>query len=94
VCRCIFGAAVLLEREGSGRCGPAGAALLGQEGSGDAINYDNEDSRQRHQRAGAETTTSNKSGCLTTQGNNDGVDNSGRDVTLRASYSQLRPLRV
>ncbi len=34
------------------------------------------------------TMTSNKSSCLTTQGNSDGSNNGSRDVMLRASYSQ------
>ncbi len=38
--------------------------------------------------------TSNESGCLMTQGNDDGGDNGGGDITLRASYSQCCSLRV
>ncbi len=44
VCHCVVGAAVLLGREGSGGHVPVGAGLPGQEGSGDGIDYDNEDS--------------------------------------------------
>jgi hypothetical protein len=39
VCLCVVGVAALSGREGSGGCGPAGAGLLGQVGSGDGIDY-------------------------------------------------------
>ncbi len=39
MCHCVVGAAVLFGCEGSGRHGPAGKALSGQEGSGDGIDF-------------------------------------------------------
>ncbi len=40
---CIVGAAALLGCEDSGGLGPAGAALPGQEGSGEGIDYGDKD---------------------------------------------------
>ncbi len=54
MCRCVIRAVTLLGREGSGGFGPAGAALPGQESSGDGIDYDNKDGGQCHKRRGAE----------------------------------------
>ncbi len=45
MCRCVVGATALSGREGSGGHGPGGAALPGQEGSGDGIDYDDEEGR-------------------------------------------------
>jgi hypothetical protein len=53
VCCCVVGAATLLRCEGSGGHGLAGAALPGQEGSGDGIDYINEDGGQHHKRGRA-----------------------------------------
>jgi hypothetical protein len=92
VCHCFVGAAALLGCEGSGGHGPAGAVLPGQEGSSDGINYYNADNATRGE--GRTKTTSKESGHLTTQGNNDGSKDGGGDITLRASYSPRRPLRV
>jgi hypothetical protein len=94
VCHCIVGTAAFLGHEGRGGHGPAGVALPGQEGSGDGINYNGKDSGRCHKRGGADNNDSNESGHLTMQGNNNGSNNGGRDVTLRASYSQSHPLRV
>jgi hypothetical protein len=44
----------IIRCEGSGRRGPAGAALPGQEDSGDGIEYDDKDGGQCHKRGGAE----------------------------------------
>jgi hypothetical protein len=54
VCPCVIGTVTLLWCEGSGGCGPAGAALPGQESSGDGIDYDNKDGGQCHKRRGVE----------------------------------------
>jgi hypothetical protein len=54
VCCCVVGVAALLGHEGSGRHGPAGMVLPGQENSIDRINYDNEDGGQGHKRGGAD----------------------------------------
>ncbi len=51
---CIVRATTLLGCESSGGRGLAGVALLGQEGSGDGINYDNKDGGQCHTRGGAD----------------------------------------
>ncbi len=40
------------------------------------------------------TTASDESSCSMMQGDDNGSNNGSRDVTLRASYSQQRPLRV
>ncbi len=85
MCICVVGGAALLGHEGSGRRGPAGAAMPTTP-----TRTTNDATRGKGQR----TTTSNKSGCSTIQGEDDGGNDSGRDVTLRASYSQRRPLRV
>jgi hypothetical protein len=43
---------------------------------------------------GRTATTSNKSSCSTMQGDDNGGNKGGGDVTLRASYSQQAALRV
>ncbi len=82
---CIVGAAALWGHEGSGGHGPAGTALPRQEGSGDGIDYDMrmaDDTTRGERRT---MTTSNESGCLMMQGNDNGSNNGGIDVRLRAS---------
>ncbi len=53
MCHCVVGAVALLGREGSGRRGPVGMALPGQEGSSDRINYKDKDGGQPYKRGGA-----------------------------------------
>ncbi len=86
--------AVLLGREGSGGCGLVGVALPGQEGSGDGIDYNDKDGGRRHKRGGADDNNKRQEGFLMTQGDNDGSNNGSGDVTLGASYSHCRLLRV
>jgi hypothetical protein len=89
MCHCVVGAAALSE-QGSGGHGPANTVLPGQEGSGDEIGYNDKDGRRCHKGGGAD----DKSSCSTMQGDNNGSNDGGRDVTLRALYFQHCPLRV
>ncbi len=54
MCHCVVGAEALLGCEGSGRHVPMGTTLPGQEGSGDKINYNNDDGGRHHKRGGAD----------------------------------------
>jgi hypothetical protein len=91
---CVVWVAALLGREGSGGHGPAGAALPEQEGSGDGIDYDDEDGRQRHKRGGANNGNMRQERSFDNARDDNGGDYGSGDITLRASYSQRRPLRV
>jgi hypothetical protein len=52
--RCCWGGGVIGARGQWRACGPAGAALPWKEGSGDGIDYDDEDGGRRHKRGGVD----------------------------------------